>query len=159
MTALRNIISYPARSGASLARWNSLDDLDRVFDNFFRNALSNVHLPGASLTDIAVKMNISETDKAYTVTAELPGMEQKDVTLTVDDGLLTLSGEKTQESEEQGKTFHRVERSYGKFTRTLQLPADVDENDISAVMKNGVLEITLAKSAKPEKTQKRIDIA
>ena len=161
MTALRNIniIPHTPRTGTPLARWNSFDDLDRVFENFFRNAMSNVHLPNAGLTDIAVKMNISETDKAYTVTAELPGLEQKDVTLTVDDGLLTLSGEKSQESEEEGKTFHRVERSYGKFTRTLQLPADADENNISAAMKNGILSVTVAKAAKPEKTQKRIEIA
>ena len=158
MTALRNIIPHAPRS-SSLSRWNSFDDLDRVFDNFFRNAMSNVHLPGTGLTDLTVKMNISETDKAYTITAELPGLEQKDVSLTVDDGLLTISGEKTQENEEEGKTFHRIERSYGKFTRTLQLPADTDENGINATMKNGVLSVVVAKAEKPEKTQRRIDIS
>lgn len=160
MTALRNIIPHTPRSGSSLTRWNSFDDLDRVFDNFFRNAMTNVHLPSAAaLTSVPVRMNISETDKAYTVTAELPGLEQKDIELTLDEGLLTISGEKSEESEEEGKTFHRVERSYGKFTRTLQLPADADENGITASMKNGVLSVTVAKMAKPEKTQKRIEIS
>lgn len=157
MTALRNIIPHSSRS-SSLSRWNSFDDLDRVFDNFFRNAMTNIHMPMGSVTDMTVKMNISETDKNYTITADLPGLEQKDIDLTVDDGVLTLSGEKQQENEEEGKTFHRVERSYGRFIRTLRLPADADEDSVGATMKNGVLEVTINKTDKPEKSRKRIDI-
>ena len=107
MTALRNLVPLPHRAHG-IASWNSLDDMDRVFDNFFRNALTNIHMPVGSLTDMAVKINISETDKAYTLTADLPGLEQKDVELSVEDGVLTLSGEKLQETEEDGKTLHRV---------------------------------------------------
>lgn len=157
MTALRNLVPLPHRAHG-ITRWNSLDDMDRVFDNFFRNALTNIHMPVGSLTDMAVKINISETDKAYTLTADLPGLEQKDVELSVEDGVLTLSGEKSQEKEDDGKTFHRVERTYGKFARTLQLPADADLSGISATMKNGVLEVVIAKLAKPEKQRQRIDI-
>lgn len=167
MTVLRNIIPASQRSGLSrsnLAPLGALDDLDRVFDNFFRNAISNVSLgnvamPAASLTDMAVKMNISETDKEYTISADLPGLTQEEVSLTVEDGVLTLTGERSRETEEEGKTFHRVERSYGKFTRTLQLPEDADEDGVSAAMKNGVLTINIAKTAKPEKAQKKIEIA
>ncbi|QQG36917.1 MAG: Hsp20/alpha crystallin family protein [Micavibrio aeruginosavorus] len=157
MTTLRNLVPLPHRS-ASLSRWGSLDDMDRVFDNFFRNALTNVHIPVGSLTDIAVKINISETDKDYTVTADLPGLEQKDVSLTLNEGILTVSGEKQQETEEEGRAFHRVERSYGRFSRSLQLPSDVDESAIEATMKNGVLSVLIKKLAKPEKTEKRIEI-
>lgn len=163
MTVLRNIIPLSQRQN-SLTRLGSWDDLDRVFDNFFRNAISNVNvghvnMPAVNLTDMAVKMNISETAKDYTITADLPGLTQEDISLTMEDGVLTLSGEKLREHEEEGKTFHRVERSYGKFKRTLQLPDDANENDISAAMKNGVLTITIAKTAKAEKTVRKIDIA
>lgn len=157
MTALRNLVPLPHRS-ASLSRWGSLDDMDRVFDNFFRNALTNVHIPVASVTDMAVKINISETGKDYTMTAELPSLEQKDISLTVNEGVLTVSGEKQQDTEEEGKTFHRIERSYGRFSRSLQLPSDADENAIEATMKNGVLSVVIKKLAKPEKTEKRIEI-
>lgn len=158
MTALRNIVSMPHRSSGTLGRWQSFDDMDRVFDNFFRNALTNIHLPTASVTDMAVKINITETDKAYTVSADLPGVEQKDVTLTVNDGILTLTGEKEQEIEEEGKTFHRVERSYGRFSRSLQLPSDANADDIAAQMKNGVLMIVINKVAASAKAEKRIEI-
>lgn len=163
MTVLRNIIPLSQRSSANIARLGGFDDLDRVFDNFFRNAISNVNLgnvsmPAANLTDMAVKMNISETEKEYTISADLPGLTQEDISLTVEDGALTLSGEKLRESEEEGKTFHRVERSYGKFSRTLQLPEDAQQDGISAAMKNGVLTIRIAKTVKQEKTQRKIEI-
>lgn len=158
MTALRKIVPHTPKSGIA-PRWGSFDDLDRVFDNFFRNAMTNIHLPVGSLSDIAVKMNISETDKEYTVTAELPGLERADVELAIEDGVLKLSGEKEQESEEGGKTFHRIERSYGRFSRTLQLPDDAAEDQVKATMKNGVLSVVIGKRAMPEKAKKTIDIA
>lgn len=158
MTALRNLVPLPHRATA-LSRWGSLDDMDRVFDNFFRNALTNIHLPSGSVADMAVKLDISETDKAYTLTADLPGMEQKDISLTVSEGILTVAGEKEQETEEEGKTFHRIERSYGRFSRSLQLPSDADQGAIKATMKNGVLSVVVGKMAKPEKAEKRIEIA
>ena len=158
MTALRKMVPQTPRSGIA-PRWGSFDDLDRVFDNFFRNAMTNIHLPVGSLSDIAVKMNISETDKEYTVTAELPGLERADVELAIEDGVLKLSGEKQQESEEEGKTFHRIERSYGRFSRTLQLPDDAAEDQVKATMKNGVLSVAIGKRAMPEKAKKTINIA
>ncbi|HEY0901372.1 MAG TPA: Hsp20/alpha crystallin family protein [Micavibrio sp.] len=162
MTVLRNIIPHAPRTNTP-SRLSAFDDLDRVFDNFFRNAISNVslgnvHMPAASLTDMAVKLNISETDKAYTISADLPGLTQDEVSLTVDDGVLTLSGEKMRETEEDGKTFHRVERSYGRFSRSLHLPEDAAEDGVTAAMKNGVLTIHIAKTAKPEKAQRKIEI-
>lgn len=158
MTALRNLVPLPHRATA-LSRWGSLDDMDRVFDNFFRNALTNIHIPASSVTDMAVKLNISETDKNYTLTAELPGMEQGDVSLTVNEGILTVAGEKERETEEEGKTFHRVERSYGRFSRSLQLPSDANQDSIKATMKNGVLSVVIDKLAKPVTAEKRIDIS
>jgi HSP20 family protein len=132
------------------------DHFDRLFDNFFNNALTNI---GMQPSDAVVRLDVSETPTSYVVKAELPGIEEKDVSLTLEDGVLTLSGEKKSETEEEGKTFHRIERSYGSFRRALQLPADADENGVTAAMKHGVLNIEIAKAKEAPKKEKKIDIA
>src|ERR1700749_2382815 len=111
------------RTVPSSRRNGRYDHLDRLFDNFFSNALTNI---GAAPSDAVIRLDVSETPTSYVVKAELPGIEEKDVSLTLEDGVLTLSGEKQSETEEEGKTFHRIERSYGSFRRALQLPADAD---------------------------------
>ena len=158
MTALRKIVPQTQKSG-SAPQWGLFDDQDRVFNNFFRNAITNIHLPVGTTSDITVKMNISETDKDYIVTAELPGLEREDVELAIEDGVLKLSGEKQREDEVEGKTFHRIECSYGSFLRTLRLPTDAVEDKVSATMKNGVLSVVIGKRDMPEKAKKLIDIA
>ncbi len=134
-----------------------LGEFDRLFNNLFQNALDNTGAGNAG--DLTVRMNVSETDDAYTISAELPGIDEKDIELSVREGLLTLQGEKHAEKEEDGKTFHRVERNFGSFRRILQLPADSDENNVSAKMSNGVLTITVAKHKKTAVLTKRIDIS
>lgn len=134
------------------------DEFDRLFDRFFGNALTNLAAPSPSVTDLALRLDVGETDKAYTVKADLPGVEERDVEVTLNDGVLTLSGEKRHEAETEGKVFHRIERSYGSFRRSLALPVDADENAIRAAMKNGVLAIEIGKKKLPEKTVKKIDV-
>lgn len=134
------------------------DDFDRVFDNFFKNALTNLSVPAVAAGDVALRMNVSESENAYHVEAELPGVDEKDVELTLKDGILTLSGEKQSESETKDKKFHRIERTYGSFRRSLQLPADADENGVEAHMKDGVLAIEIGKIKEAQKEAKRIDI-
>lgn len=133
-------------------------DFDRLFDNMFNNALTNLSAPAPSVGDLALRIDVSETDKAYIVTADVPGMAEEDVDLTVTDGILTISGEKQAEAEEEGKTYHRFERSYGAFRRSMQLPQDADEEKISASMKNGVLTVEISKAKTPEKKTKSIKI-
>jgi len=134
-------------------------DFDRVFDNLLRNALTNISASSSdTLSQLSLKLDVSETPTAYIVKAELPGVDEKDIEVTLDEGLLTISGEKLQETEEDGKTFHRIERSFGSFKRVLSLPADADENGIEAHMKNGVLELQIAKSKQVEKTARRITV-
>lgn len=135
-----------------------LGDFDRIFDNLFRNALTNIAVPAAPAGGLALRMNIGETENAYHLEAELPGMEEKDVELTVKDGILTVSGEKSCEQESGNRKFHRVERSYGSFSRSVQLPADADESAIAAHMKNGVLSIDIAKRAEAADKPRRIEI-
>lgn len=94
----------------------------------------------------APALNVVETEHAFTLTAELPGVSKEDVKITVEDGVLTLSGEKKQEQEEKDASWHRVERSYGAFERSLTLPKGVDGDKAQASYRDGVLTITLPKA-------------
>ncbi|MCI0359806.1 MAG: Hsp20/alpha crystallin family protein [Planctomycetaceae bacterium] len=92
--------------------------------------------------------NIAETDKAVEVTVELPGMKPEDVKVELREGTLWITGEKREEKEETGKTFHRVERRVGSFRRGFALPAEVEEDQVDAKFEGGVLHITLPKAEK-----------
>ena len=98
--------------------------------------------------DWAPRVNIIETDKAFEIKAEIPEVNKDDVKVTVHNGVLTIQGERKQEKEEKGKTFHRIERCYGTFTRCFTLPDNVDETDISASFKDGMLNLQIQKTEK-----------
>jgi HSP20 family protein len=101
-------------------------------------------------------MDVSETDKEIEITTELPGLEEKDIQLNVADDVLTVRGEKKNEREESEKDYHLVERSYGSFVRSVQLPTGVNAEGIKAVMSKGVLKVTVPKPAPAQ--SKKIDI-
>ena len=124
-------------------------EIDRLFEGVTRN------IPGFATTTMP-SMDISETDKVIEITAELPGLEKKDVELNVADNLLTIHGEKKSEREEKNKDYHLVERSYGSFSRSFELPSGVKVEDISAELANGVLKVTVPKPA--SKQTKQIEI-
>jgi HSP20 family protein len=94
-------------------------------------------------------VDIQETDAEYVVKAELPEVRKDDVKVTVENGVLTLRGERRQEKEEKGKRFHRIERAYGTFLRTFTIPIDADENKVAAEFKDGMLRVRLPKTEKP----------
>jgi HSP20 family protein len=98
------------------------------------------------LGDWAPSMDISETKDSLIAKVEVPGMEQKDIQISLQESLLTIKGEKKQEKEEKEERCHRVERSYGAFTRTVRLPVTVDVTNVSAICKNGLLTVTLPKT-------------
>lgn len=104
----------------------------------------------------APRVNVAETEKAYEVTMELPGIEAKEVKVEVHEGLLSVSGEKKEEKEEKGKTFHRVERTYGAFRRVIPLELPVNREKVEAKYHEGVLTITVPKM--PEAETKRIEV-
>jgi len=115
-------------------------EMNRLFDGFF----------GESRQDIAEgtwlpAVDVSESGMEIVVKAELPGMSKDDIELNLQDNVLTLKGEKKQEKKEEKENYHRVERSYGSFSRSFTLPADVDPEKVQATFKDGVLEITLSK--------------
>ena len=139
-------------------------DIDRVFDSYFRawpglRGFGFDFAPGLAPMDISPKVDVGETDKAYEIAVELPGLDDDDVEVSLRDDLLTISGDKKTEREEKEKDYYLSERRYGAFKRSFRLPADVETGKISAAMEKGVLSITLPKSASAKRKQQRIDIA
>jgi HSP20 family protein len=132
-------------------------EMNRLFDDAFRSFDTQLPTLG-SLTGLGSwpSVEISETDKEIKVTAEIAGLEEKDVEILLDDDVLTLKGEKRSESEDKNKQFS--ERFYGRFERRIPLGVEVEEDAIDARFKNGVLTIVLPKSAKAQSQVKRIPI-
>jgi HSP20 family protein len=127
----------------ALAPWRGMDtlrqEMERVFDRFFEPELEGV---GAW----APKLDSSETKDAFMVKAEIPGVEQKDLTVSLQDQMLTIKGEKHKETAEKDEQYHRVERSWGAFSRTVALPVGVDTEKVNATFKDGVLTVKLQKT-------------
>ena len=142
-------------------------EIDRVFDEFdggfwrpFRNSFFDfapVRRAEAALSAMPA-VDVSETDKAYEITAELPGMDEKNVEVKVANHTLTIKGEKQEEKEEKKKDYYRRERSFGSFERSFAVPDDVDTDKIEANFKKGVLSVTLPKSAEAQKAEKKIAV-
>jgi HSP20 family protein len=151
----------PARSPSD--SWQSFrNEMDRLFDRFAgfrlsgmqrlfeptpREASSGLNLPAVDLT---------EDDTAYKIAAELPGLEEKDIEVSLTGDTLTIKGEKRQEKEEKTKNWHVSERSYGSFQRAFAVPEGIDRDKIAAEFAKGVLTITLPKNAQTQKPQKKI---
>jgi HSP20 family protein len=103
-------------------------------------------------------VDVAETDKAYEVTAELPGMDEKNIEVKFGDGVLTIKGEKKDEKEEKKKDYYLSERSYGSFQHSFQVPDGVDTDKIEATFKKGILTVALPKSADAQEAAKKIDV-
>ena len=106
----------------------------------------------------APAVDIAESDKAYEVTAELPGMDEKNIEVKVANGNLTIKGEKQEEKEEKKKDYYLHERHFGSFERCFQVPEGVDAEKIEASFKKGVLTVTLPKKPEAQKPEKKIDV-
>ena len=103
-------------------------------------------------------VDIADTEKGYEITAELPGMDEKNVEVKFTNGVLTVKGEKQEEKKENSKDYHLSERRYGSFQRSFTVPDGVDAEKIEATFKNGVLTITLPKTPEAQKKEKQIAI-
>lgn len=117
-------------------------EMDRLFERFF-GELPSLELPGMAW---GPRLDMSETKDSLVVKAELPGLEAKDLDISVSGNTLTIKGEKKQEKEEKDEHHHMIERSYGAFSRIVELPAPVAADKIKATFKNGVLTIALPKT-------------
>jgi len=132
------------------------NDIDRLFDSFFRGF--DLAPFGESFSTFSPNIDVKENDHNYQVTAELPGMDENDINLTLDNNILTISGEKKQETEDKGQNYYRTERSYGSFQRCISLPPNIEADKIDANFNKGILTVTLPKTAKAQKHVKRIPV-
>jgi HSP20 family protein len=139
-------------------------EIDRIFDESFRGFGlapfgSDRQVP-PSLGEGMIKptLDLGANDKEYTVTVEIPGVDEKDVKLEIVNDTLSIHGEKKQEIEEKEKNYYRMERSYGSFQRMLSLPEDADQDGVKAIFKNGVLTVTLPRKSVPKSQVKHIEV-
>ncbi|ELY1619768.1 TPA: small heat shock protein sHSP20 [Klebsiella pneumoniae] len=139
----------PAASGPVSPILQLHREIDRLFDDAFRGfgfpALNMPQWPSDWSGMLKPALDIQETDKQYKIALEVPGVEEKDIQITLDNDVLMVRGEKRQEQEKKEGGFHRVERSYGSFQRALNLPDDANQDSIKASFKNGVLTVTIDK--------------
>lgn len=130
------------------SRLSNILDIPSGFGNGRKESLT--------IAEWSPSVDIIENEKAYVIKAELPEIEQKDVKVTVQNGILSLSGERRFEKEEKGRKYHRIERSYGSFIRSFDLPDDADAEHVEAKFSDGVLTVHVTKSK--EATAKEIEI-
>ncbi len=142
--------------------------MDRLFDSFaggwhlpqiaapFAAPFAAPHLGGGT---VSLRFDVSESDDALEVSAELPGLDEKDIEVSLENGLLTVKGEKKAESEQKGKNYHVTERRYGSFRRSFHLPDTVDEDKVQAKFDKGVLRVILPKVAEAKRKARKISIS
>ncbi|MCK6453045.1 MAG: Hsp20/alpha crystallin family protein [Alphaproteobacteria bacterium] len=144
-------------------------EIDRLFENFHRTSwVSPFGRASFELEPFwrrefsfgaVPAVDIVEKDKAYEITAELPGMDEKNVEVTFSEGMLTIKGEKQEEKEEKKKDYYLSERRYGSFHRSMRVPEGIDADKIEAGFKKGVLTVTLPKTAEAQKKEKKIAVS
>lgn len=139
---------------AMLVKFNRdpLARINRLFDDVMGTWPTGGMMASPELAG-AFRVDISEDEKAMHIEAELPGAKKEDIKLQVEDGILTISAERKQETEEKKKNYHRVERIYGHFSRSFTLGDNVDQEHIDAKYDNGVLHVTLPKTEQPKSTK------
>ncbi len=152
------------------AGWHPFEDLrrevDRLLEDFGRGNWFKPSLPSFSLEPVirrqfswnAPAVDLVEKDRAYEIKAELPGLDESNIEVSVRNGSIVISGEKQEEKEEKGKGYHVRERQFGSFQRAFAIPAGVDADRIDAAFKNGVLTVTLPKTAEAQKPEKKIKV-
>lgn len=133
--------------------WSLQRSMNRLFEDVLRSSATPAVGESGDVYSLMPQMNISETDKEFRVTAELPGVAEKDVDVTLDDDVLTIRGEKRLEKKEDKENYHVVERSYGQFQRSILVPHSVKGDQVQARVENGVLTIILPKNQTQEKTR------
>lgn len=140
------------------------NQMNRLFEDFWRDPFNITpfdwmeRMWPTGWSGFTPSVDISETDKEIRLEAELPGMDEKDIEISLSDDVLTIKGEKREERERKDRNYYYAERSYGTFTRQFPLPSTVDEDKIEATFKNGVLTITMPKRPEAIEQRKRIAI-
>ena len=146
-----------------LTNWQPLREMDEMVrkaaHRFDDRASVAVDADGFNVARWTPSADISETKKEFLIKADLPDVDKKDIAVTVQDGSITIEGERRCKKEDKGETFHRIESLYGKFTRTFALPSNVDASKVRADAKNGVLNVHIPKVKNESKKSKtKIDV-
>ena len=145
--------------------WNPLREMDeaqnrlnQILSGSFPNRMGSGEIHSMAVADWSPEVDISEDDQGYLLKADLPEMKKDDVRVTVEEGILSVSGERKSEKEDQKKKFHRIERSFGTFRRSFTLPEDADSTKVTAEFRDGVLRVHLptARIAKSKATQVKV---
>jgi HSP20 family protein len=146
--------------------WNPLREIDeaqnrlsRFFLGGFPHRMGNGEIPSLAVADWSPEVDISEDDRGYLLKADLPEMKKDDVKVTVEDGVLNVSGERKTEKEDLKKKFHRVERCYGTFRRSFTLPEDADSTKVTAEFRDGVLKVHLPTTTTPKSKAIQVKVA
>jgi HSP20 family protein len=147
-----------------IVQWNPFQELEQMherltslFDHGQPKGRNGQNVP--ALQTWAPIVDITEDDRAYLLKVELPGVRKEDVHVTLEDGVLTVAGERKQEHEEKTRKFHRLERSYGSFSRSFGLPENIDPEKIEARFRDGILAVAIAKSesARPRQIEVKVN--
>jgi len=146
----------------ALKRWNPFREMDDIHNRLFTlwntAPRSGNGQQSPTLSEWIPPVDITEDENGFTIRAELPEVKKEDVKITVENGLLTISGERKLEKEEKGKKYHRMERAYGTFFRSFQLPDEADGNKVNAQFKDGVLTVGVARSESARSKQIQVKI-
>ena len=149
----------------TLITWNQLREMEEATQNRFNrflsgfpNRMSNGETHSLTVADWSPEVDISQDDQGYLLKADLPEMKKDDVRVTVEDGILSVFGERKTEKEDQKRKFHRVERSFGNFRRSFTLPEDADSTKVTAEFRDGVLKVHLptTRTAKTKALQVKV---
>jgi HSP20 family protein len=149
----------------ALSHWNPFREMEEVQRRMStllglnRRGALNGDEENITVPEWAPLVDIAEDDKEYLIKMELPEVQKEDVKVTVENGTLTISGERKAETEEKGRKFHRLERYYGRFERNFSLPEDADSSNVKAEFKDGMLRVHLTKNekARPKQIEVKVD--
>jgi HSP20 family protein len=142
---------------------NLRSEIDRLFDEFtsgwpFAGRMRDIDFPRFERFALQPALEATENDKGYVITAELPGLDEKDIEVAVSDGSLTIRGDKKEEKEEKRDGYYLSERRYGSFERRLLLPDGIEQDKIEATLKKGVLEVVIPKTAEAQKKARKVEV-
>ncbi len=146
----------PSRYGEEHPFGSLFEEAENLFDWLWHGF--GIDIYGGRAKPFSPRVDVKETDKEIKIVADIPGLDEKDINVTLKDDVLTIRGEKKEEKEDRSENYYKLERSYGSFTRSIPIPVEVETDKIEAKIKKGVLSVTLPKSPEALKKSKKIEI-
>lgn len=158
MVAIANLIPWRKAHADENALTQVGQEINRMVTDLLKGTLAWRQAVVPVYTSPSVRLDLTEDDRAVHVTAELPGMDEQDLDVSIAGRLVTIKGEKRHDADEWKRTCHRSERTFGPFTRMVRLPCEVSSEEATARLKRGVLEVSLPKTREPESVVRRVPV-